>query len=244
MSSFLSTFNYTLYLLAYLETKALPLKARLYQLLGQTVASASPALNAGPSSIAALGGVLSSTRTTLRLFGLFPMYAWLRQLSHGPKPGQDQVLYSTACTQAMLYFTFQFLENVAYLTDNKVLPASYTNRWTASNGGKTAKIYLWAYRAWMGGVLCDFVRLFREAQLEREKRAQRSGITDVNTREEDEKTDAKWWSALIVPTAWIPVATQFSVEGGIPGFNLGIMGACGAIAGLGRTAELWNATAE
>lgn len=241
LSSFLSTFNYTLYLLAYLETKSAPLQARIYQLLNRP-APVATALN-GPSSIAALGTMLSTTRTTLRIFGLFPMYAWLRQLMAGPKPGQDQVLYTTSVTQCLLYMTFQFLENVALLTDNKVLPTSYTQRWTASNGGKTAKIYLWSYRAWMGGVLCDLVRLAREAQLERNKRSQRSS-TDVSVREEDDKVDQKWWSQVVVPLSWLPVALQFSKEGGIPGFNLGIMGACGAMAGLGRTAELWAATAE
>ena len=161
----------------------------------------------------------------------------------GPKPGQDQILYATSLTQCSLYMTFQFLENVALLTDKEVLPTSYTARWTAKSGGTTAKMYLWAYRFWFGGVLCDFVRLAREAQLEREKRANRTE-KEVSTREEEKEIDAKWWSDLIVPTAWTPVAMQFSTEGGQPWFNLGIMGACGAMAGLGRTASLWQATAD
>lgn len=169
------------------------------------------------------------------------MYAWARQLMQGPKPGQDQVLYATAVTQCALYTAFQFLENVGLLTDQKILPASYTARYTASAGGTTAKIYLWSYRAWMGGVLCDFVRLFREAQLERSKRSQRSS-TDVSTKE-DEEVDQKWWSQMVVPLSWLPVAVHFSVVGGIPGFNLGIMGACGGLAGLSRTADLWASTA-
>ena len=69
LSAFLSTFNYTLYLLAYVESKSTPLKIRLYQLLNRTAAV--PSLD-GPSHIAALGSLLSSTRTTLRLFGLLP----------------------------------------------------------------------------------------------------------------------------------------------------------------------------
>ncbi|KAK3116758.1 hypothetical protein LTR53_002524 [Teratosphaeriaceae sp. CCFEE 6253] len=242
LSSFLSTFNYTLYLLAYLESKSGNLRTKLFQLLNRTVAV--PALTSQGSQashIAALGTMLSSTRTTLRLFGLFPMYAWLRQLMQGPKPGQDQVLYTTAVTQCLLYMTFQFLENVALLTDYKVLPGSATARYTASSGGTTKSIYLWSYRAWMGGVLCDVVRLMREAQLERSKRSQRGG-SDVSVKE-DEEVDKKWWSQMVVPLSWLPVAAQFSKEGGFPGFNLGIMGACGAMAGLGKTTELWASTA-
>jgi hypothetical protein len=172
------------------------------------------------------------------------MYAWMRQLLQGPKPGQDQVLYATSLTQCSFYMTFQFLENVGLLTDYKVLPERYTERYLIKSpppGGKaTSKIYLWAYRAWFAGVLCDVVRLAREAQLERAKRAER-GTSDVQA---DEAVDKKWWSDAIVPAAWTPVALQFSTEGGYSWFNLGIMGACGAVAGLGRTASLWAATAE
>lgn len=247
LSAFLSTFNYTLYLLTYLESKSAPLQARLYSLLSKITGQPQPAvLKAGveaQSRIAALGTLLSSARVTLRLFGLLPMYAWMRQLMQGPKPGQDEILYATSVAQCSLYMTFQFLENVGVLTTHKILPESYTARWTAASGGTPAKIYLWAYRAWFAGVACDFVRLGREAQLENAKRASRSS-TDVSTREADNKVDAKWWSEMIVPIAWTPVAMQFSTEGGLSWFNLGIMGTGGMLAGLGRTASLWAATAE
>lgn len=142
---------------------------------------------------------------------------------------------------------FQFLENVGLLTDHNILPERYTARYLVKSpapGSKaTSKIYLWAYRAWFAGVLCDFVRLAREAQLARNKRADR-GEKGVSTRDEDKEIDKKWWSEAIVPAAWTPVAIQFSTEGGVGWFNLGIMGACGAAAGLGRTAGLWASTAD
>nr|POF23918.1 hypothetical protein CFP56_54854 [Quercus suber] len=247
LSSFLSTFNYALYFLTYAESKTLPLQARLRAILAGASSSGTPAIAAppGPSHIAALGSLLSQTRTTLRLFGLLPLYAWLRQLLQGPKPGQDSVLYTTALTQCTLYIAFQFLENVAVLTDHGVLPKSYTSRWTAGSGGKTTKILLWSYRTWLGAVACDVVRLMREAQLEREKRRIRtfSEKSDVAVLEQDAKTDAQWWAQIVVPMGWLPIAYQFSTEKGIPGFNLGLMGALGGIAGLGRTADLWAATA-
>ncbi|CAK1361938.1 hypothetical protein CB0940_02743 [Cercospora beticola] len=245
LSSFLSTFNYTLYLLAHLDAKATPLKERLYGLLNQKFTPPPPGQ---PSPIAALGSLLSATRTTLRLFGLLPLYAWARQLAHGPKPGQDQVLYATAATQCALYITFQFLENVALLTDSKILPAHLTARWTEKHGGKAAAIYTTAYRAWFLGFSCDFVRLFREAQLERQRRDARSSVEKSygSTVKEDAKKDAQWYAELIVPLAWFPVGFQFSAwnESGFPGFNLGLMGAAGALAGLGKTKALWDATAD
>ena len=245
MSAFLSTFNYTLYFLVWAEAKSAPLQARLFALLsritGRPATGVLKAAAAGESRIQALAVLLSQTRVTLRLFGLIPMYAWFRQLMQGPKPGQDQVLYATQLTQCSLYMVFQFLENVGLLTDKAVLPQSYTARWNPS--GQTPKIFLWAYRFWFGGVLCDFVRLAREAQIESNKRAERTE-KGASTQEADKETDAKWWSDLIVPAAWTPVAMQFSTEGGVSWFNLGIMGAGGGIAGLGRTASLWAQTAD
>ncbi|KAK4556735.1 hypothetical protein LTR86_006306 [Recurvomyces mirabilis] len=250
LPAFLSTFNYTLYLLAYLETKSVGLRARLFQLLSQVTST--PALATAttaavqPSPIMNLALMVGSARTTLRLFGLIPMYAGLRQLLNGPKPGQDQVLYANSVTQILMYMTFQFLENVALLTDNKILPARYTAKYTAASGGKTAKIYLWAYRAWLGGILCDFVRLGREAQLERSRRSQKGGAsssTDVSAKS-DEQKDQEWWAQAVVPLSWVPMATHVSLEGGIPGFNVGVMGLSGLSAGLGKIADLWAKTAE
>lgn len=250
LSAFLSTFNYTLYLLAHLDAKAAPLKAQLYLFLNRnaTIPKVTPAVPTETSAITNLGAMLSSTRTTLRLFGLFPMYAWARQLMQGPKPGQDQILYATSAAQCALYIVFQLCENVALLTESKVLPASLTERWTQKYGGKATSIYLTGYRAWLLGFSCDFVRLLREAQLERNKRSQRSSSEskEVSVQEEDAKIDSKWYADLLVPFAWFPVGYHFSNlnEGGFPGFSLGLMGLCGAIASAGKTKALWDATAD
>lgn len=200
----------------------------------------------GPSSFAALAAMLGQTRTTLRLFGLVPMYAWARALLAGPKPGQDQILYMTSVTQCALFIAFQFLENVALLTREGVLPKRLTARWTEKTGGDVSGIFLAAYRAWLFGLSCDFVRLAREAQLERARRSQRSAAGKaVSTYEEDKKIDTRWWADLVVPMAWFPIGFQFSnmTEGGFPGWNLGLMGICGAVAGLEKTKALWDATA-
>lgn len=250
LSTFLSTFNYTLYLLAHLDAKAAPLKAKLYLFLNRnaTIPKITPAVPAETSAIQNLGGMVSSARTTLRLFGLFPMYAWARQLAQGPKPGQDQVLYATAVAQCALYTVFQFCENVALLTESKVLPASLTERWTSKYGGKATSIYLTAYRAWLMGFSCDFIRLLREAQLERNKRAQRTSAQkyDLSTRDQDSKTDAKWYSELIIPFAWFPMGWHFAAlnEGGFPGFNLGVMGLSGLVASWSKAVALWESTAD
>ena len=139
---------------------------------------------------------------------------------------------------------FQFLENVGVLTDAKVLPAGWTRRWTAAHGGTAKGILLWSYRAWLGGILCDFVRLFRVAQLERRKRGGVKGEVGTVREDEAEKADQAWWREMVVPLSWMPMAVHFALgEGGLPGWNLGAMGACGAMAGMGRISELWAKTA-
>lgn len=89
------------------------------------------------------------------------------------------------------------------------------------------------------------MRLGREAQLEKRRRANRSAIekNGANVLEEDQKADAKWWSEAIVPAAWFPFALHCALENGLPGFNTGIMGLSGGIAGLGKFAAMWQATA-
>ena len=238
-------------MVAYLQTKSPPLTAIpqiLLKLLRGDATGAKATLTtsppAGPTGIAALATTLSGTRTTLRLFGLFPMYVWLRQLLKGPQPGQDKQLYSIALTQCLSYMTFQALENIALLIDKDVLPKTFGAQFNKGVAFPTNKIYLWSYRAWLMGVLCDFPRLIREAVIEREKRSDRTSSQKQASSEEDRKVDEKWYSDLIVPVAWLPVALHFGSETGLPGMNLGIMGACGMLAGLGRTAGMWAATTD
>ena len=94
------------------------------------------------------------------MFGCFPLYAWLRILLAGPKPGADVVLHRIALLQASSYFTYQALENISLLADSGVVGPAFIS---AINRGdsKTARVYLWAYRAWLGGgpVACRIGRM-------------------------------------------------------------------------------------
>lgn len=165
----------------------------------------------------------------------------------GPKPGSDPVLHRIALAQCVSYATYQALENVSVLADNGVVGKKFValiNRGDST----TARLYLWAYRAWFSGVSCDFLRLAREAQLESRKRAGREKMMSEGKavavyEEEDKKVDAKWWTDLMIASAWFPMAYHFSsTTGGIPGWNLGWMGVCGLVAGSSRARGLWTAT--
>ncbi|KAF2270050.1 hypothetical protein CC78DRAFT_528553 [Lojkania enalia] len=255
LSAFLSTFNYTLYVLAYVQTKSPSLASLARQLLARIRSQPEPikppattlVANGAVPPVAALAGLISRARTTLRLFGLFPLYAWLRTLLAGQKLGADPVLHRIALLQCLSYLTYQALENVSVLADNGIVSKkviALINRGDST----TARVYLWAYRAWFGGVCCDFLRLAREAQLERRKRAirkqmQEEGKTVAEYQdEEDNKFDRKWWNDLMITSAWFPMALHFSSTTGIPGWNLGWMGLCGLVAGSSRAQTLWGAT--
>jgi hypothetical protein len=258
LSAFLSTLNYTLYIAAYAHSKSATLSTlttRLLALIRPACDDAKiPATtlidNTGAvSPIAALAVLISKARTTLRLFGLFPLYAWLRTLLAGPKPGADEVLHRIAVLQAGSYFTYQALENVCLLADSGVVPASFIARINRGDG-KTARLYLWAYRAWLGGVSCDFLRLGREWQVEAGRRRIRKVMVSEGRAvaegqdEEDQKFDKRWWTDLMIAGAWLPMALHFSdATGGVPGWNLGWMGVCGMVAGSTRMKALWASTA-
>ncbi|KAH7117800.1 hypothetical protein B0J11DRAFT_536744 [Dendryphion nanum] len=254
LSAFLSTFNYSLYLLAYIQTKSPAIANHARKLLAlvkqqpfkpETVTLV--AAGATPS-LATLAVIISRARTTLRLFGLFPLYAWLRTLLAGAKPGADPVLHRIALTQCLSYFTYQALENICFLTDNGVLSprvVALLNRGEST----TARVYLWAYRAWLGGVSCDFLRLAREAQLENRRRVVRANLQSQGKAvaeyqdEEDKKFDSRWWTDIMIASAWMPMALHFSSgTTGLPGWNLGWMGICGLFAGSSRAQGLWRAT--
>jgi len=258
LSSFLGTFNYTLYLLAYLKTKtpsAAALSSQLRILISSTLSSTKDdttiliAPSAQPSPIAALGALISKTRTTLRLFSLFPLYARLRTLLKGPKADDDVFLHRIAVTQCIAYVCYQGLENIAVLTDAGVFPAAVIARFNSGNG-PTAKVYRSAYSAWLVGVSCDFIRLFRTAQVESRRRAVRARMAQEGRpaaegqEEEDKKLDRQWWNELMVAAAWFPMALQYGTDAGVPGWNLGWMGLCGVVGTAGRTAGLWRATKE
>ncbi|PSN73832.1 hypothetical protein BS50DRAFT_445504, partial [Corynespora cassiicola Philippines] len=259
LSAFLSTFNYVLYVLAYLQIKSPAISAFARRILAlvrkdgslkpptSTLVADGAAAAAAVPSLAAFGALISKARTTLRLFGLFPLYAWLRALLSGPKQGADLVLHRIAVLQASSYFVYQALENVSLLADCGVVPGkviALINR----GDSRTGMVYLWAYRAWLGGVSCDFLRLAREAQIEKQRRATRKQMQTEGKavaayqEEEDRKVDIKWWTDLVIASAWFPMALNFSSEKGIPGWNLGWMGLCGLVAGSTRASALWEST--
>ena len=248
LEKFLSTVNYSIYILAYFEARSpsrLVFLERLNKLAGlQFRPSNGPASHSGTSQsrpqlrvpFQTLGTLISETRTALRLTALLPLYAWLRELLVD-KDRQDIYLRAISITQCLSYIFFQFLENVAFLSDRGVLPRN----WLAKRGG-SAKWWLWSCRAWFAGVLCDFLILFRKALIEQQRR---NKVRHTKTEAEDDSEqsfDRQWWSELLVASCWLPLSLHYSLQDGLKGMTTGAVGFLGLMAGMQNFAAQWAGT--
>ena len=103
--------------------------------------------------------------------------------------------------------------------------------------GGVARWVAWSCRGWTVDVASDFLRLWREAQIDKEKRGSK-------TAKEREDFDQKWWTEFKVAAYWMPVAVHYSFyPEGIPGMNTGLVGLFGLMAGLNSFQTQWAATA-
>src|SRR5205085_551715 len=146
LEHFLATLNYSCHLLTFAHARS-PSRAKLTHLVSRLsvlflsrplsrlfppgpLTKELPHLPAAlPSNLARLTSLLTYTRTTLRLTGLLPLYAWLHTLvaPHVIRQQQQQQQQSTherdpyvhaiELGQCLAYIIYQALENVAHLTD-------------------------------------------------------------------------------------------------------------------------------
>ncbi|KIW63640.1 hypothetical protein PV04_08625 [Phialophora macrospora] len=233
----LSTLNYAIYLAAHLHTSS-PTRAAVIAYISRLIGRTPQKLPAGvltptaPTSfLTPLGALISDTRTSLRLTGLIPLYIWLKTLlSKKASKDMDPALHRIALVQCAGYLGFQALENVYHLAGKGVVPVTFLEK-----RGGVAKWVAWSCRAWTVGVASDFLRLWREAQLNKEKR---------QSAKEQEDFDRKWWTEFMVAAYWMPVAVHYSLfPAGIPGMNNGLVGFFGLMAGLNNFKSQWAATA-
>lgn len=235
----LSTLNYSLYIAAYLHAQS-PTRAAVIAYISRIVGRASKApVVAAPATTAAatsfltpLGALISDTRTSLRLTGLIPLYIWMKTLlSRKTSKEMDPALHRIALLQCAGYIGFQLIENIYHLAGKGVVPVSVLEK-----RGGVAKWVAWSCRAWLVGVSSDFLRLWREAELEKSRAATRSA-------KEKEEFDRKWWNEFMTAAYWLPVAVQYSNYPEGVGLNTGVIGFLGMMAGLTNFRNAWAATA-
>ena len=251
LETFLSTVNYALYILAYLEARSpsrIALVERVNKLTGlcSSLSSRSPVSHLASSQpspqsrspFQTLGTLISDARTVLRLTALLPLYAWLRDLL-ADNDNQDSYLRIISQIQCLSYIIFQLLENVAFLSDRGVIPS----KWLAKGGGST-KLWLWSSRAWVAGVSCEFLILFRKALIEQNRRnIANLAKTDAEEEEHSKQSfDRRWWSEMFVASCWLPLSLHYSLRDGLRGMSTGAVGLLGFMAGMQSFAAQWART--
>lgn len=189
----------------------------------------------------ALASLISETRTALRLLGLIPLWEWGSATVKSPPT--DPVLRSVAFAQVFVNVVYQFMENVAFLASKGVISQRFLQRW-----GGVGKWYIWSTRAWLGHVVLEFVRLWRERALARKhRRFQVLESHAEKTMEQDRAAEAlrtrAWRKSLLNNLGWFPLCVHWSLEkgAGVPDNMIGLIS---FIANAWKVADLWRATAK
>lgn len=163
----------------------------------------------GPTRI--LSNLISDIRIFNRLWGLVPLSVWA--VDTWAQPPQDPVLRGIAYTQVVANLLYQPLENVAYLAMHQIIPTSVIS--------DRAQLLLWIYSCylWALHVVLDLVRLYREAQLQRQGKLP--------------KNDFRWYQHLIINLSYLPLTVHWSLEQGcLNDMTVGFLGSTAALASI------------
>ncbi|KAI1927973.1 hypothetical protein LOZ65_002186 [Ophidiomyces ophidiicola] len=214
--------------------------SRLRSRLGFSSLNAQPnnSPDAPTPSLLALAALMSETRTALRLLGLIPLWEWGSATVKSPPA--DGVLRGVAFAQVFVNIVYQFMENVAFLASKGVIPQRIIQRW-----GGIGKWYIWSTRAWLGHVVLELVRLWRERSLAQRKQAAQAGtavgVLDAKEQSVEASRRRAWKKSLINNLAWFPLCVHWSLENGA-GVPDGIIGVLSMAATAWKISDLWKAT--
>ncbi|KAL8911143.1 MAG: hypothetical protein Q9171_003634 [Xanthocarpia ochracea] len=194
-----------------------------------------------------LSSLLSSTRITLRLFSLPSIYVWAyseyqkwaRAPHHSSTPPRTiddtNIINSITLTQIVAGFTFQILENLAYLGDNNILPLNAQTR---------AKFWRWCCRAWALHVFLDIAKLLRQRHLGNtrpEVKDATKQLESANGGQDIAEREAQWWRELKINLAYAPMTLHYSLENGVMSDSL--VALCGVLASTWGLKGAWKKTA-
>jgi hypothetical protein len=123
------------------------------------------------------------------------------------------------------------MENTYHSHNKGIIPKSIIDK-----RGGVAKWVTWSCRAWCVGLLSNFLRLWREAEIEK---------IGTKTAEEHEAFRRKWWTDFMVSACWLPVAVHTSRfhPDGIRGMNAGTISFLSLVAVSENFMNQWRATA-
>ncbi|EWC48183.1 hypothetical protein DRE_02287 [Drechslerella stenobrocha 248] len=180
---------------------------------------ASPAIRSLETRLKNLSALISDFRIFSRLWGIFGIAEWAAQVYESPP--KDHQLRQIAYAQVFVNVIYQSLENVAYLSQHRIL--RYSN-------ATQNKLWAWSCRFWAAHVALDFCRLWRIRML----RQNYKGVTDAE--------DHEWWRQISSNLCWAPLTIHWSVENGglLDGFTTGCLGTA---AGVLSVQHIWRQTA-
>ncbi|PYH31228.1 uncharacterized protein BO87DRAFT_136349 [Aspergillus neoniger CBS 115656] len=182
-----------------------------------TTTTTSSSSSSSKSPLLALSSLMSETRFTLRLLGLFPLWTWGSQtLKHPPA---DKPLYILTLLQVFVNVIYQALENVGYLAQKGIVSKRFVDRW-----GGIDKWYIWSTRAWFGHIFFQFFVLWRGTK-----------------REALRKEIRAWRKSLVNNVCWAPLCLHWCFEKGI-GFPEHLTGLVSFMAGAWEVWDSWVAT--
>ncbi|KAE8395781.1 hypothetical protein ETB97_011966 [Aspergillus alliaceus] len=210
-----------------LQTR-LGLLARLRSKAKQTP----PNATSSQSRLLALSALMSETRYSLRLLGLFPLWTWGSATIKSPP--SDRIIYTLTLLQVLVNMIYQALENVGFLASKGVISKKLIDRW-----GGIDKWYIWSTRAWFGHIFFQFFVLWREHVL---RKRRMSGEVSKEKQEESLKAELRAWKkSLVNNTCWAPLCLHWCFEKGI-GFPDSLSGVVSFMAGAWGVYDLWTAT--
>ena len=163
-----------------------------------------------------------------RLWGMLGLWKWGKGVIQNPS--DDPLLRRIAYGQVFVNVCFQYLENGAYLSSKGILG------WSTERQNRA---WLVSTRFWMAHVVMDFIRLYHEYSVRKDKI--KGGEKDDEVVDQAESAwQAKWKKELVVDLAYAPLTVHWSLEKGLVGeFWVGLLGSVAGAAGL---RALWNNT--
>ena len=181
----------------------------------------------------ALSMLMSETRYTLRLLGVFQLWTGGSKILRYPPC--DPVLHSLKLLQLVVDVVYQVLENVGYLASKGII----AKRFVEQRGG-VDKWYLQSRRFWFGHIILQLISLWREGVV----RKTRIVRNPVDERDAGLQAEIRTWKQkLISNICWSPLFLHWCFEKGI-GFPDKLSGALGATAGAWSFYDMWAATGD
>lgn len=190
-------------------------------------------LHACSPALRDLYNLLEDTRVYTRLTSLITLYAAIREAWNERQ--EDLVSEILLRTSIAAVTSYQLLENIALLVQQRVLRSQRLGQWEG---------WLWttSNKFWLASLLCDFARLARARQL---GFRDDSGVAEIakdggedcgHPALQSESTvdllKKQWWQELLVTAASFPLAINWSFAEGESPVSEALVASAGLVGGL------------